>query len=143
MLLKRSLSTSYTARSSRNTVTLSWDLVMSNMECCGVNNYTDFLEARQFVAASREEGGGRKVKKLFILHDLCLPFFLSRYLRHAASSKVITPCSSLLMKTVLCLLPLQTLTCSRFLLYSNPSGHQLPACSLLQLSAIYHGTTYK
>ena len=70
MLLKRSLSTSYTAHSSRNTVTLSWDLVMSNMECCGVNNYTDFLEARQFVAASWEEGGGRKVKMLFILHDL-------------------------------------------------------------------------
>ena len=62
MLLKKSLSTSYTGRSSRNTITLSWDLVMSNMECCGVNNYTDFLEARQFVAAAREEGGGRKVK---------------------------------------------------------------------------------
>ena len=64
MLLKRSLSTSYTARGSRNTVTLSWDLVMSNMECCGVNNYTDFLEASQFVAASSEEGVGRKVKAL-------------------------------------------------------------------------------
>ena len=56
-------------------MTLSWDLVMSNMECCGVNNYTDFLEARQFVAASREEGVGRKVKELFILHD----FYYSLY----------------------------------------------------------------
>ena len=60
-LLKRSLSTSYTSRNSRNTVTLSWDLVMSNMECCGVNNYTDFLEARKFVETSRQEGVGRKV----------------------------------------------------------------------------------
>jgi len=60
-LLKRSLSTSYQAKNNRNAVTMSWDLVMTNMECCGVNNYTDFLEARQFVEASREEGIGRKV----------------------------------------------------------------------------------
>lgn len=61
MLLKNSLITSYTGRPNRNTVTLSWDLVMANMKCCGVNNYTDFLEARQFVNNAREEGLGRKV----------------------------------------------------------------------------------
>jgi len=61
MVLKKSISTSYTTRNSRNTLTLSWDLIMSNMECCGVNNYTDFLEARKFVAGSRDEGIGRKV----------------------------------------------------------------------------------
>lgn len=60
-LLKKNLVNSYTTRNSRNTVTWAWDLVMSNMECCGVNNYTDFLEARSFVANSRQEGLGRKV----------------------------------------------------------------------------------
>ena len=48
-LLKKSISTSYTVSSSKNTVTLSWDLVMANMKCCGVNNYTDFRDARHFV----------------------------------------------------------------------------------------------
>jgi len=59
--LKRSLSTSYTARSSRNMETMTWDLVMSNMECCGVNNYTDFRDATKFVDAARKEGVGRTV----------------------------------------------------------------------------------
>jgi len=60
-LLKESLSTSYTGRSSRNTMTLSWDLIMSSMGCCGVNNYTDFRDARQFVSDARKEGLGRMV----------------------------------------------------------------------------------
>jgi len=60
-LLKQSFSTSYMGRSSRNSLTLSWDLVMSTMQCCGVNNYTDFRDATQFVSAARMEGLGRKV----------------------------------------------------------------------------------
>ena len=60
--LKKSLSTSYTVSSSRNTVTLSWDLVMANMQCCGVNNYTDFREARMFVSSARKEGLRRMVR---------------------------------------------------------------------------------
>eukprot|EP00092_Neocalanus_flemingeri_P034162 GFUD01037150.1.p1 GENE.GFUD01037150.1~~GFUD01037150.1.p1 ORF type:complete len:287 (+),score=63.87 GFUD01037150.1:215-1075(+) len=59
--LKKSISNSYTTKNSRDAITLSWDLVMTSMECCGVNNYTDFSQARKFVAASREEGVGRKV----------------------------------------------------------------------------------
>ena len=60
--LKKSISTSYSLSTSRNTVTMSWDLLMANMECCGVNNYTDFREARLFVKKSREEGLGRMVR---------------------------------------------------------------------------------
>jgi len=60
-LLKTSLSSSYTSQVDRNMETLSWDLVMSTMQCCGVNNYTDFRDAAQFVDAARKEGVGRTV----------------------------------------------------------------------------------
>ena len=60
--LKKSISTSYSLSTSRNTVTMSWDLVMANMECCGVNNYTDFRGARLFVKKSREDGLGTMVR---------------------------------------------------------------------------------
>jgi len=59
--LKQTITNSYTTSDYRDPITLTWDLVMSNMECCGVNNYTDFLDARKFTAAAREEGIGRKV----------------------------------------------------------------------------------
>jgi len=59
--LKNSLSTSYTVGSNKNTVTLSWDIVMANMQCCGVNNYSDFRDASLFVESAREEGLGRMV----------------------------------------------------------------------------------
>ena len=59
--LEQSLYLSYTSNNFRNPVTITWDAVMSNMECCGVNNYTDFLHASKFVAAAREEGLGRRV----------------------------------------------------------------------------------
>jgi hypothetical protein len=35
---------------------------MANMQCCGVNNYTDFREARLFVESSRNEGLGKMVR---------------------------------------------------------------------------------
>ena len=60
--LKKSISTSYSLSNSRNTVTMSWDLVMANMECCGVNNYTDFREARLFVKRSSKGGLERMVR---------------------------------------------------------------------------------
>jgi len=78
-LLKESLSRSYTMGSSRNTITLAWDLVMSSMECCGLNNYTDFTQARLFVAAARKEGIGRKVP------DACCIQEESRSLLHPAN----------------------------------------------------------
>lgn len=58
--LKSSLS-SYSPHSPRDALSVSWDLVMSSQQCCGVNNYTDFRDARQFQEKSREEGIGRVV----------------------------------------------------------------------------------
>ena len=33
------------------------------MECCGVNNYTDFREAGLFLEGNREEGINRQVER--------------------------------------------------------------------------------
>ena len=46
--LRRSITENYTTRQHRDPVTLSWDLVMASMKCCGVNNYTDFHSATKF-----------------------------------------------------------------------------------------------
>jgi len=59
--LRRSLTDTYTTRNNRDPVTLSWDLVMSNMQCCGLNNYTDFLDANKFNAVIIQEASGQKV----------------------------------------------------------------------------------
>jgi len=59
-LLQASLG-SYSPDSPRDAVSVSWDLVMSTHQCCGVNNYTDFRDARRFQEASRLEGTGRAV----------------------------------------------------------------------------------
>ena len=59
--LRRSLTESYTIKQTRDPVSLIWDLVMSRMECCGVNDYTDFQDARKFQAEVVAEGLGRKI----------------------------------------------------------------------------------
>jgi len=59
-LLKSSLS-SYTTETPRDAVSVSWDLLMSSQQCCGVNNFTDFRNARKFQEVSRQEGGLRIV----------------------------------------------------------------------------------
>ena len=59
--LRRSITESYTSQQYRDPVTLSWDLVMASMQCCGVNNYTDFHSAAKFQAGILEEGLARKI----------------------------------------------------------------------------------
>ena len=59
--LRRSITESYTSQQYRDPVTLSWDLVMASMKCCGVNNYTDFHSAAKFQAGVLEEGLSRKI----------------------------------------------------------------------------------
>uniref|UniRef100_A0A2P2I445 Tetraspanin-1 isoform X1 n=1 Tax=Hirondellea gigas TaxID=1518452 RepID=A0A2P2I445_9CRUS len=44
-LLKFSLQKYYSTPQRANAVTLAWDAVMEELECCGVNNYTDFEKA--------------------------------------------------------------------------------------------------
>merc|ERR1712241_78167 len=59
--LRRSITESYTSQQYRDPVPLSWDLVMASMQCCGVNNYTDFHSAAKFQAGILQEGLARKI----------------------------------------------------------------------------------
>jgi len=59
--LKTTLSKYYTTGNSKNAVTLSWDLIMAQMSCCGVDGYEDFRTAKLFVEKSAAEGLGRQV----------------------------------------------------------------------------------
>jgi len=45
---KYTLKKYYTDADHRDAVTLSWDFMMAELKCCGVNNYKDFEEAEQF-----------------------------------------------------------------------------------------------
>jgi tetraspanin-18 len=51
----------YTTKSQRDAVTLSWDFMMAEMHCCGVDNYEDFTKATEFVQYTREEGLGQVI----------------------------------------------------------------------------------
>ena len=70
--LVRSISSSYTTASHRDPVTLSWDLVMASMQCCGVDNYTDFHSAAKFQAGILEEVAG-SLALCTVPALLCLP----------------------------------------------------------------------
>jgi len=59
--LKSTLERYYTTESQRNAVTLSWDHVMAQMSCCGVDGYKDFEKARPFMDEVAREGTGAKV----------------------------------------------------------------------------------
>ena len=59
--LKSTLSQYYTTGANKDAVTLSWDLIMAQMNCCGVDGYQDFRTARLFVQKSSAEGLGRQV----------------------------------------------------------------------------------
>jgi len=49
----------YTTANQRDAVTLSWDFMMSEMECCGVHSYKDFNKALEFKKYTNEEGDGQ------------------------------------------------------------------------------------
>lgn len=77
--LKDSLEKYYTTESQRNAVTLSWDHVMAQMGCCGVEGYKDFEKARPFMDQVAREGTEAKVPAA-----CCL-------LREASNPLTITP----------------------------------------------------
>jgi len=56
--LRDTLEKYYTTKSHRNAVTLSWDHVMAQMSCCGVDNYKDFNKARPWMDEVAKEGTG-------------------------------------------------------------------------------------
>jgi len=59
--LKETLEKYYTTKSNRNAVTLSWDHVMAQMSCCGVDGYKDFEKARLFTYEVLQEGTKAKI----------------------------------------------------------------------------------
>jgi len=83
--LQSSLS-SYSPESPRDALSVSWDLVMSTQHCCGVNNYTDFRDARKFQESTREERIGRVVPE-----SCCILLGARRLLQPADPRCVIEP----------------------------------------------------
>jgi len=59
--LKHSLTKYYTIGAEKNAVSLSWDMVMGHMSCCGVDGYQDFQTAKLFVDAASAEGLRRQI----------------------------------------------------------------------------------
>jgi len=59
--LKETLNQYYTTGNKEDAVTRGWDLVMSQLSCCGVESYEDFRTAMKFVEAGRMEGLGRQI----------------------------------------------------------------------------------
>jgi len=55
--LEHSIANYYRAGEEPDVISLTWDLTMVGMQCCGVNNFTDFSRARHFRAA----GGGKQI----------------------------------------------------------------------------------
>ena len=64
--LKSTLSKYYTKGDNKDAVSLSWDMIMAQMSCCGVDGYEDFRTAKLFVQKSSSEGLGRQVLVLTI-----------------------------------------------------------------------------
>lgn len=72
-ILRRSINDYYSSSSNRNAVTLSWDLVMSQMQCCGVNNMSDFQTAQQFIKQNRDENSNSVVPAACCILEPDLP----------------------------------------------------------------------
>ena len=60
--LEHSLTKYYTIGKNKDAVSLSWDMIMATMGCCGVNGGQDFKTSKLFVMASSAEGLDREVR---------------------------------------------------------------------------------
>jgi len=94
----------YTTKNRRDAVTLSWDFMQAELECCGVESYEDFEKATEFVKYNREEGKGQiipesccilddsdRAKELFIAKDkncLTTPTIQNSYMSTGCYEKV-------------------------------------------------------
>jgi len=84
--LKSTLTKYYTIGENKNAVTLSWDMVMAHMSCCGVEGYQDFRTAKLFVQRSSAEGLGRQVPE-----SCCILTGVPTYLQPEDPSCIISP----------------------------------------------------
>lgn len=51
----------YTTSERRDAVTLSWDFMQAELQCCGVESYKDFEKATNFIKYTREEQSGQVI----------------------------------------------------------------------------------
>jgi len=84
--LKSTLTKYYTIGENKNAVSLSWDMVMAHMSCCGVEGYQDFRTAKLFVQRSSAEGLGRQVPE-----SCCVLTGVPAYLQPEDPSCIISP----------------------------------------------------
>lgn len=59
----------YTTKEQRDAVTLSWDFMMAELQCCGVEGYADFEKAVEFKKYTREEAKGQVVPEACCVLD--------------------------------------------------------------------------
>jgi len=84
--LKSTLAKYYTVGDNKDAVTLSWDMIMAQMSCCGVDGYEDFRTAKLFVQKSSAEGLGRQVPE-----SCCVLTGIPRLLQPEDPSCIISP----------------------------------------------------
>lgn len=63
--LEHSLTKYYTIGKNKDAVSLSWDMIMATMGCCGVNGGEDFKTSKLFVMAASAEGLDREVRAVW------------------------------------------------------------------------------
>lgn len=51
----------YTTKDQRDAVTLSWDFMMAELQCCGVNSHEDFTQAKEFQRYVNQQGRGQVI----------------------------------------------------------------------------------
>jgi len=59
----------YTHKSQRDAVTLSWDFMMAEFNCCGVHSSEDFSQATEFLKYARDEGEGQIIPEACCMLD--------------------------------------------------------------------------
>jgi len=84
--LKSTLTKYYTIGDNKNALSLSWDMVMAHLACCGVEGYEDFRTAKLFVQRSSAEGLGRQVPE-----SCCVLTGVPAYLQPEDPSCIISP----------------------------------------------------
>jgi len=84
--LKSTVTKYYTIGDNKNALSLSWDMVMAHLGCCGVEGYEDFRTAKLFVQRSSAEGLGRQVPE-----SCCVLTGAPAYLQPEDPSCIISP----------------------------------------------------
>jgi tetraspanin-18 len=67
--LKDTINKYYKVKTEANAVTLGWDVVMSQMECCGVNNSGDFTKSKAWLDSLDKAQSDRKVPEACCILD--------------------------------------------------------------------------